>query len=142
MLCTLALIYCPSPFFPSSLIPIFYIHSSYSPSFPSFLPSLPPPSSPPTLPQYTDSSSDSQSIPYYLVVFLWIVSAIVSTCYTFTWDIKMDWGLFEGKYKLRSELIYSKKVYSFSIQSYSVICLPYSVKLRQFECHLTLYLLF
>ena len=41
---------------------------------------------------------------------LWIVSAIVSTCYTFTWDIKMDWGLFEGKYKLRSELIYGHKV--------------------------------
>ena len=38
------------------------------------------------------------------------MSAIVSSCYTFIWDVKMDWGLFEGKYKLRSELIYSKKV--------------------------------
>jgi hypothetical protein len=38
------------------------------------------------------------------------VSAIISTCYTFTWDVKMDWGLFEGKYKLRSELIYQRKV--------------------------------
>ncbi len=41
---------------------------------------------------------------------LWVVSAVVSTCYTFTWDIRMDWGLFRGKYKLREELIYSKKV--------------------------------
>ena len=47
---------------------------------------------------------------YYVAFVLWIVSAIVSTCYTFTWDIKMDWGLFEGRYKLRSELIYRHKV--------------------------------
>ena len=47
---------------------------------------------------------------YYAAFALWVASAIVSTCYTFTWDVKMDWGLFEGKYKLRSELIYQKKV--------------------------------
>ena len=47
---------------------------------------------------------------YYVAFTLWVMSAIVSTCYTFTWDIKMDWGLFEGKYKLRSELIYQRKV--------------------------------
>ena len=41
---------------------------------------------------------------------MWIISAIISTCYTFTWDIKMDWGLFDGKYKLREELIYPRKV--------------------------------
>ncbi|XP_031564053.1 xenotropic and polytropic retrovirus receptor 1-like [Actinia tenebrosa] len=27
--------------------------------------------------------------------FGWVVSAFVSTCYTFTWDIKMDWGLLQ-----------------------------------------------
>lgn len=52
----------------------------------------------------------AQSALYYFLFFMWIISAIVSTCYTFTWDIKMDWGLFHGKYKLREELIYSKKV--------------------------------
>ena len=47
---------------------------------------------------------------YYVAFGLWIVSAFISTCYTFTWDIKMDWGLFDGKYFLREHLIYSKKV--------------------------------
>ena len=61
---------------------------------------------------FTDSSLGfgGQAVSYYILFFLWILSAIVSTCYTFTWDIKMDWGLFQGKYKLREELIYSKKV--------------------------------
>ena len=68
------------------------------------LPSPPLPSPPP------DRSADEQSAGYYIAFVLWIVSAIISSMYTFTWDIKMDWGLFEGKYKLRSELIYSKKV--------------------------------
>ncbi|XP_029182155.2 xenotropic and polytropic retrovirus receptor 1 homolog [Acropora millepora] len=43
----------------------------------------------------------------------WIVSAIVSTCYTFTWDIKMDWGLLDKKAGenrfLREEIVYSSK---------------------------------
>jgi len=56
------------------------------------------------------SGAELQPAGYYVTFVLWIVSAIVSSCYTFIWDIKMDWGLFEGKYKLRSELIYSKKV--------------------------------
>lgn len=58
-----------------------------------------------------DRSADQQSAGYHVAFILWIVSAIISSMYTFTWDIKMDWGLFEGKYKLRSELIYSKKFY-------------------------------
>ena len=41
---------------------------------------------------------------------LWIISAFISTCYTFSWDIKMDWGLFSGKYFLREQTIYSRKV--------------------------------
>ena len=55
-------------------------------------------------------SLDSQGPVFYLFFVLWIVAAIVSTCYTFTWDVKMDWGLFQGKYKLREELIYPSKV--------------------------------
>lgn len=33
---------------------------------------------------------------------------MVSSCYTFYWDIRKDWGLFEGKHKLREELIYPR----------------------------------
>lgn len=53
---------------------------------------------------------DEQSGVYYFLFLMWVLSAIISTCYTFSWDIKMDWGLFSGKYKLRAELLYSKKV--------------------------------
>ena len=47
-----------------------------------------------------------QTAHYYVFFSLWIVSAMVSSCYTFYWDIRKDWGLFEGKHKLREELIY------------------------------------
>ena len=44
----------------------------------------------------------------------WIIAAIVSTCYTLTWDIKMDWGLLDknaGENKfLREETVYRSKV--------------------------------
>ena len=44
----------------------------------------------------------------------WIFSALVSTCYTFTWDIKMDWGLMakdnNGNTFLRAQLLYKHKV--------------------------------
>lgn len=54
----------------------------------------------------------SQNNPYF---YLWIVSAVISTCYTFTWDIKMDWGLMDlknaGENKfLREEIVYAYKV--------------------------------
>ena len=46
--------------------------------------------------------------------YLWIISALVSTCYTFAWDIKMDWGLLDknaGENKLlREEIVYAYKV--------------------------------
>ena len=46
--------------------------------------------------------------------YLWIISAIISTCYTFTWDIKMDWGLLDrnaGENRfLREEIVYAYKV--------------------------------
>ncbi|XP_037026723.1 xenotropic and polytropic retrovirus receptor 1 [Bradysia coprophila] len=42
---------------------------------------------------------------------LWILSSVISSCYAYTWDIKMDWGLFdknanENKF-LREEIVYS-----------------------------------
>ena len=61
---------------------------------------------------HTVGGIDIQSVGYYVSLVLWIVAHIINSTYTFSWDIKMDWGLFEGKYKLRSELIYSHKVLS------------------------------
>ena len=47
--------------------------------------------------------------------YFYILSAITSSCYTYTWDIKMDWGFFspaagDNKY-LREELVYSRNGY-------------------------------
>lgn len=44
-------------------------------------------------------------------LWLWIISSIVSSCYAYTWDIKMDWGLLDpsavdNKF-LRDEIVYS-----------------------------------
>jgi hypothetical protein len=51
----------------------------------------------------------------------WIVFLIVATCYSYSWDVIMDWGFFQRKSKnflLRDELIYSWKwVYYFAIIS-------------------------
>jgi hypothetical protein len=49
--------------------------------------------------------------PYF---YLWVLSSILSSCYAYTWDIKMDWGLFDkkagdNKY-LREEIVYSSTV--------------------------------
>jgi len=47
--------------------------------------------------------------------YFYILSAITSSCYTYVWDIKMDWGFFseaagENKF-LREELVYSSNGY-------------------------------
>ncbi|XP_065090148.1 solute carrier family 53 member 1 [Ochlerotatus camptorhynchus] len=52
--------------------------------------------------------------------YLWIIASIVSSCYAYTWDIKMDWGLFEAKANdnkfLRDEVVYSSNwFYYFAI---------------------------
>lgn len=47
--------------------------------------------------------------------YLWIVAYIASSCYTLTWDIKMDWGLLDkgaGENRfLREEVVYAYKGY-------------------------------
>nr|CAH7755494.1 unnamed protein product [Callosobruchus chinensis] len=44
-------------------------------------------------------------------LYLWIVSSLISSCYAYTWDIKLDWGLFDAKAGdnkfLREEIVYS-----------------------------------
>lgn len=72
-----------------------------------------------------DSLSFLQQSKLYLIIFcFWMVSAIVSTSYTFSWDILMDWSLFPNipkrccrrkSLKLRDERIYTYKVKYFSI---------------------------
>ncbi|KJE90575.1 xenotropic and polytropic murine leukemia virus receptor xpr1 [Capsaspora owczarzaki ATCC 30864] len=48
---------------------------------------------------------------------IWVICASISAVYSYTWDIKMDWGLTERKYKfLRKELVYYPKfVYYFAM---------------------------
>lgn len=45
---------------------------------------------------------------------LWLLSSVLSSCYAYAWDIKMDWGLFDsnaGENKfLREEIVYSSTV--------------------------------
>ena len=47
-------------------------------------------------------------------LYLWIIAEVVRTCYTLTWDIKMDWGLLDsnaGENRLlREEIVYPRKV--------------------------------
>ena len=49
-------------------------------------------------------------------VFFWlmIVATVASSCYTYAWDIRMDWGLLDkgaGENKfLREEVVYAFKV--------------------------------
>uniref|UniRef100_A0A5S6QI55 EXS domain-containing protein n=1 Tax=Trichuris muris TaxID=70415 RepID=A0A5S6QI55_TRIMR len=47
--------------------------------------------------------------------YLWVIANCISFCYTYLWDVRMDWGLFEknsgeNRY-LREELVYSQKLY-------------------------------
>lgn len=58
---------------------------------------------------YLGSSFSSSTNPWF---YLWILASVVSSCYAYTWDIKMDWGLMDshpGDNKcLREEIVYSK----------------------------------
>lgn len=53
--------------------------------------------------------------PYF---YLWLTASVVSSCFTYTWDVKLDWGLFDnsaGENKfLREEIVYSSPVSFFS----------------------------
>lgn len=47
-------------------------------------------------------------------LWLWFVSCFVNSIYSYTWDIKMDWGLLDGNAGenrfLREEVVYSSAV--------------------------------
>ncbi|RWS07783.1 xenotropic and polytropic retrovirus receptor 1-like protein, partial [Dinothrombium tinctorium] len=65
----------------------------------------------------TKTSSESYNNSYENPFFhCWIISMIISSCYTYIWDIKMDWGLFDSgstnDYRfLREEIVYSSPYY-------------------------------
>ena len=60
------------------------------------------------IPDQYESSKDN---PWF---YLWVIASIISSCYAYTWDIKMDWGLFDSKpgdnQFLREEIVYSYTV--------------------------------
>ncbi|CAI9716999.1 xenotropic and polytropic retrovirus receptor 1-like isoform X1 [Octopus vulgaris] len=66
-----------------------------------------------------DAGSDEMDVSYEteqtIFYYTWIVALLISSCYTFTWDIKMDWGLLEktkGENKfLREECVYAYSGY-------------------------------
>lgn len=47
-------------------------------------------------------------------LYTWIFCSVISSIYTYTWDVKMDWGLFSknsGEYIfLREEIVYDNTV--------------------------------
>lgn len=50
-----------------------------------------------------------QEVDFYF--FSWIFSSFVSTCYTYVWDVKMDWGLMDPNHGfLRSKLLFKHLV--------------------------------
>ncbi|XP_073246834.1 solute carrier family 53 member 1-like [Porites lutea] len=50
-------------------------------------------------------NSGKQQVDFYF--FSWIFSALVSTVYTYIWDVKMDWGLMEPNHGfLRAKLLF------------------------------------
>ncbi|KAG7211262.1 hypothetical protein KM043_010570 [Ampulex compressa] len=50
--------------------------------------------------------------PYF---YLWLTVSVLSSCFAYTWDVKLDWGLFDssaGENKfLREEIVYSSPYY-------------------------------
>lgn len=48
---------------------------------------------------------------------LWLISSLISSIYSYMWDIKLDWGLFDPKAGdnkfLREEIVYSSTVSEF-----------------------------
>lgn len=76
---------------------------------------------------------DSYDNPFF---YWWIFCSVISSIYTYTWDVKMDWGLFNnnsGEYAfLRDEIVYDNTV--------SIILFYLSVKYRIFNIYLYIFL--
>uniref|UniRef100_A0A6M2DGX2 Putative small molecule transporter n=1 Tax=Xenopsylla cheopis TaxID=163159 RepID=A0A6M2DGX2_XENCH len=61
---------------------------------------------------YADDYTSNFENPY---LYLWLISSVVSSLYAYTWDVKMDWGLFDSNAGenqfLREEIVYSSTSY-------------------------------
>ncbi|XP_023014891.2 solute carrier family 53 member 1 [Leptinotarsa decemlineata] len=79
---------------------------------------------------YKDDYANSSENPY---VFLWIASQIISSSYAYTWDIKMDWGLFDKSAGentfLREEIVYPSSFYYFAIIEDFVLRFAWTISL-------------
>ena len=54
-------------------------------------------------------NTGKQQVDFYF--FSWIFFAFVSTCYTYIWDVKMDWGLMDPNHGyLRAKLLFKHLV--------------------------------
>ncbi|XP_046683114.1 xenotropic and polytropic retrovirus receptor 1-like isoform X2 [Homalodisca vitripennis] len=64
---------------------------------------------------YKSDYKNSSENPFF---YLWILASIVSSVYSYTWDIKMDWGLFDQKAGdnkfLREEIVYPSVGYYYT----------------------------
>ncbi|XP_011207355.2 xenotropic and polytropic retrovirus receptor 1 [Bactrocera dorsalis] len=83
----------------------------------------------------SDGYFTSKDNPWF---YCWIVAAIVSSCYAYTWDIKMDWGLFDAKAGdnrfLREEIVYSSTwFYYFGIVEDLVLRFGWTVSMSLIE---------
>ena len=59
-----------------------------------------------TLNATVKDTSGQSSAAFYLTLFLWVAAAVTNTVYATSWDLFMDWGLFEGMCALRKERVY------------------------------------
>ena len=62
---------------------------------------------------YSSTYFNSTSNPFF---YCWIIALVISSCYTFFWDVKVDWGLFSSDSPketpfLREEIVYSSPYY-------------------------------
>ncbi|XP_063237550.1 solute carrier family 53 member 1-like isoform X2 [Bacillus rossius redtenbacheri] len=61
---------------------------------------------------HADEYPELYDNPYF---YMWVLASVTSTAYTYTWDVRMDWGLFDtfsGENKfLREETVYSSTMF-------------------------------
>ena len=56
----------------------------------------------------TENTGKQQMDFYFL---FWIFSAFISSCYTYVWDVRMDWGLMDSSHGyLRAKLLFKRLV--------------------------------
>lgn len=81
--------------------------------------------------------------------YLWVLSAVIGSCYGFAWDVKMDWGFFDLKAApsaplLREDMVYNSRwFYYFAIVEDFILRYAWvlSITVAEFESHFHEYLL-